>query len=116
MKTQENPFFSLINVLKHTGYSNTNLKDIPGPVFFNLLKKGGWDQAWSGGGRTHILMRLREPERGPVCGINKLIDFARALDSGFARGNDEWISYKYNAKFIVNWRQKGFVTMRPLKK
>ena len=22
-------------------YSNTSLKDIPGPVFFNLLKKGG---------------------------------------------------------------------------
>jgi hypothetical protein len=114
MSSEQNPFSDLIEVLKHNGYSNAKLTDIPGPQFFNLLKKGGWDQAWSGQGQTHILMRLREPDRGPKCGINTLMDFARALETGSSRGQDEWISLKYNARFIVNWQHKGFVTFFPL--
>jgi hypothetical protein len=43
-----------------------------------------------------------------------LIDFARALETGVARGADEWISLKYNARFIVNWNYKGFETFFPL--
>jgi hypothetical protein len=113
-KERGNPFADLIYVLKHNGYANALLTDIPGPRFFNLLKKGGWDQAWSGGGRTHILMRLREPERGPKCGILTLTDLARALETGVPRGPDEWVSYKYNARFIINWEHKGFVTFFPL--
>jgi hypothetical protein len=110
VKNVENPFSRLIWVLKHNGYTNTPLVDVPGTQFFNLLKKGDWDQAWSGGGKTHILMRLRDPDRGPKCGIIRMIDFARALESGFARGADEWVSLRYNAKFIVNWKSRGFVT------
>src|SRR2546423_9094239 len=108
------PFADLIEVLKHNGYSDTPLTDVPGPQFFNLLKKGGWDQAWSGSGETHILMRLRDPDRGPKCGIIRLIDFARALETGYARGADEWVSPRYNAKFIVNWKYRGFVTFHPM--
>jgi hypothetical protein len=114
MKTAANPFAELIEVLKRNGYTHTPLTEIPGPQFFNLLKKGGRDEAWSGSGETHILKRLRDPERGPKCGIVLLIDFARALESGFARGADEWVSLRYNAKFIVNWKYKGFVTFHPL--
>ena len=109
MSAGDNPFAELIDVLKHNGYTNTPLADIPGPQFFNLLKKGGWDQAWSGQGRTHILMRLRE--RGPACGINRLIDFARALEGGFRRGTSEWANLRYNARFVVNWEHHGFVTL-----
>jgi hypothetical protein len=109
-----NPFAELIDVLKHNGYTTTRLTDIPGPQFFNLLKKGCWDQAWSGAGQTHILMRLRDPNRGQRCGIVYLVDFARALESGVRRGADEWICLKYNARFIVNWEYKGFVTFFPL--
>lgn len=114
MSKSNNPFSELIEVLKHNGYTNTPLTAIPGPTFFNLLKKGGWDQAWSGSGETHILMRLREPDRGLKCGIVRLIDFARALESGVKGGPDEWISYRYHAKFIVNWDYHGFVTFHPL--
>ena len=114
MKAERNPFSVLIEVLKHNGYSNAPLKDVPGPQFINLLKKGGWDEAWSGKGETHILKRLRDADRGPKCGIVTLVDFARALESGFAKGSDEWISVKYNAKFVVNWKHKGFVTFHPL--
>jgi hypothetical protein len=114
MKGDANPFSLLIEVLKHNGYANALLTQVPGPQFIKLLQKAGWDEAWSGKGETHILKRLRDPDRGPKCGIFKLIDFARALESGFAKGPDEWISVKYNAKFIVNWKHKGFVTFHPL--
>jgi hypothetical protein len=114
MAKEINPFTELIEVLKHNGFTNSNLNDIPGPHFFNLLKKAGWDQAWSGEGETHILKRLRDPERGPKCGINTLLDFARSLETGAKRGPDEWVSVKYKARFIVNWRYKGFVTFFPL--
>jgi hypothetical protein len=108
MKDDKNPFAELIDVLKHNGYANAPLTDIPGPQFFNLLKKAGWDQAWSGRGETHILKRLRE--RGPSCGIRRLIDFARALESGVDLGPDQWASIRYDARVVVNWRRKGFVT------
>jgi hypothetical protein len=114
MRPNENPFAELIAVLKHNGYTRAKLTDIPGILFFNLLKKGGWDQAFSGGGKTHILMRLREPHRGPACGINTLIDLARALESGHRAGPNEWVSWKYGAKFIVNWQRKTFITFIPL--
>jgi hypothetical protein len=114
MPALDNPFADLIDVLKHNGYTNALLTDIPGPTFFNLLKKADWDQAWSGNGRTHILMRLRDPDRGPPCGILRLIDFARALENGFRRGQNEWVSVKYGARFIVNWERQTFVTFFPL--
>jgi hypothetical protein len=116
MAKSENPFAELVEVLKHNGYSMTPLSEIPGPHFFNLLKKAGWDQAWSGTGRTHLLMRLRDPNRGQPCGIVTLMDFARALETGCAFGADQWISYHYSAVFVVNWRQRGFVTFFPLGK
>jgi hypothetical protein len=120
MSNGANPFSELIEILKHNGYTNSPLTVIPAQQFFNLLKKAGWDQAWSGKPepgktkRAHILEALRNPTRGPRCGIIRLIDFARALESGFARGPDEWISLRYDAKFIVNWQYKGFVTFHPL--
>jgi hypothetical protein len=114
MSQNANPFSSLIHVLKHNGYSSARLSEIPGPHFFNILKKAGWDQAHSGRGETHILMRLRESSRGPACGINTLIDLARALETGSRVGDNEWVSQKYRGKFIVNWQQKTFVTFIPL--
>jgi hypothetical protein len=114
MTTSANPFARLIEVLKHNGYATTPLRDMPGPHFFNVLRKGGWDQAYSGTGRTHILMRLREATRGPRRGIVRLIDFARALETGHARGRSEWVSDHYNALFVVNWGTRGFVTFRPI--
>lgn len=116
MATSVNPFAELVRVLKHNGYSQSPLTAIPGPHFFNLLKKAGWDQAWSGGGRTHILMRLRDPNRGPPCGIITLMDFARALETGRAFSVDQWISDHYSAVFIMNWQHRGFVTFFPLGK
>lgn len=117
----DNPFSELIEVLKHNGYTTAQLAAIPGPQFFNLLKKGGWDQAWSGVGfnaqgkrkSTHILQALLDPTRGPPCGIIRLIDFARALETGFQSGPSEWISHKYRALFIVNFQSRGFVTFIP---
>jgi hypothetical protein len=114
MPKPENPFSELIHVLKHNGYTQSLLTEIPGPLFKNLLKKAGWDEAWSGSGETHILKRLRDPNRGPKCGILTLMDFARALESGMRVGPDQWISYRYGAVFIVNWRYRGFVTFIPL--
>ena len=114
MAKSNNPFVELIKVLKHNGFTNTLLTEVPGPQFFNLLKQAGWDQAWSGSGKTHILMRLREPKRGPKCGIHTLMDFARALESGAPSGPDQWISYRYKAVFIVNWQRQSFVTFFPL--
>jgi hypothetical protein len=114
MRRNENPFAELIEVLKHNGYARAKLTVVPGIHFFNLLKKGGWDQGYSGKGKTHILMRLREPSRGPACGINTLIDLARALESGHRAGLNEWVTWKYGAKFIVNFQRKWFITFIPL--
>ncbi len=114
MAKSNNPFDELIEVLKHNGYTQTPLAEIPGPQFMNLLKRAGWDQAWSGSGKTHILMRLRDPRRGPKCRILTLMDFARALETGIQFGPDQWISYRYGAVFIVNWQHRGFVTFHPL--
>lgn len=117
MQPAENPFAELIDVLKHNGYTQTLLTEIPGPQFMNLLKKAGWDEAWSGskGKRTHILQRLREPTRGEECGILTLMDFARALETGMPVGPDKWVSYKYEVLFIVNWQKQRFVTFMPAK-
>ena len=114
MAKTDNPFTELVEVLKHNGYTHTPLTEVPGQQFINLLKKAGWDQAWSGSGKTHLLMRLRDPKRGPKCGINTLMDFARALENGTPFGPDQWISHRHRAVFIVNWQRRGFVTFYPL--
>ena len=106
-----NPFQELIHVLKHNGSTNSRLSEISGPRFFNLLKKAGWDQAFSGKGQTHILMRLREPARGGACNIFTLRDFASALEHGFPHKPDKWVSLGHRAVFVVNWKKRGFVTL-----
>jgi hypothetical protein len=114
VSAETNPFAELINVLKSNGYTSTNIQGVPGPVFFNLLQKAGWKEAWSGapGKSTHILDRLKK--RGPHFGILTLRDFAGFLEHGQMLGANGWGSMRHGAKVIVNWQRRGFVTFTPL--
>lgn len=84
------------------------LQDITGSQWDNALRRIGWREAHN----AHLLMRLKQRDRGAAFGLYTLNDFAAAIRSGYSIPSGTAMArVSANRSFMVIYRDSCFITI-----
>jgi hypothetical protein len=84
------------------------LQDVTGNQWDNALRRIGWREAHNG----HLLMRLKQRDRGEAFGLYTMNDFAAAVRSGYSVPSGTAMArIPGNRAFMVIYRDHSFITI-----
>ena len=83
-------------------------RDITGGQWDNALRRIGWREAHNG----HLLMRLKQQDRGQAFGLYTLDDFAAVIRAGYTAPSGTALARICgNRAFMVIYRACSFITL-----